>query len=114
MPSSAFPSVVGGPCSLSPPARPREGPQKCNVDTYAVVGWFRPPKISKDISSEKPIKEPRRRGEEIFLDSYTQFSCILMYKMRSVLRQPNMPRSSLLREVECIVTVDRYSHEPYL
>lgn len=48
----------------------REDPPKCNVDTYDEVGWFRPPKISKDMSTEKPIKrtyfQPRRRGEEIF------------------------------------------------
>ena len=105
---------MGGQAGQKAKAPERGGAPKCNADTYDEVGWFRPPKISKDISSEKPIKEPRRRGEEFFLDSYTQFSCILMYKMRSVLRQPNMPRSSLLREVECIVTVDRYSHEPYL
>ena len=49
---------------------PRENAPKCNVDTYAEVGWFRPPKISKDMSTGKPIKrayfQPRRQGEENF------------------------------------------------
>ena len=31
----------------------REDAPKCNVDTYAEVGWFRPPKISKDMSTGK-------------------------------------------------------------
>ena len=57
-------SVAGG------GGRPSRDPPKCNVDTYDEVGWFRPPKISKDMSTEKPIKrtyfQPRRRGEEIF------------------------------------------------
>ena len=46
---------------------PREVPPKCNVDTYDEVGWFQPPKTSKDMSTEKPIKRAlRNRGEEIF------------------------------------------------
>ena len=48
----------------------REDAPKCNVDTYAEVGWFQPPKISKDMSTGKPIKrayfQPRRQGEENF------------------------------------------------
>ena len=38
----------------------RGGAPKCNVDTYAEVGWFRLPKISKDISTEKPRKNLKR------------------------------------------------------
>ena len=55
-------SVAGG------GGRPSRDPPKCNVDTYDEVGWFRPPKISKDMSTEKPIKKnifsaaPARRG----------------------------------------------------
>ena len=50
----------------------RGAPPKCNVDTYAEVGWFRLPKISKDISTEKPRKKLKksRAGEaRKFLDS---------------------------------------------
>ena len=40
------------------------------VNIFEEVGWFRPPKISKDMSTGKPIKrayfQPRRLGEENF------------------------------------------------
>ena len=32
--------------------RGREVPPKCNVDTYDEVGWFQPPKTSKDMSTD--------------------------------------------------------------
>ena len=34
----------------------------CNVDTYAEVGWFRRLKISKDMSTEKPIKRDPKKN----------------------------------------------------